>query len=242
MYPLSPTTVLDNKSHLQAFRHFWVFAAEQRCVITYNIDTRRLIALPIIVTLNDGSKAAKSTPCLLPEFGTIAKVETNDPGYWQVTIELAENSVHRQVFIRDQRIYVRQRAVCQGNNSTFGATMQALNDAQSAHRLGRSVFEWLFSLPSLEGLDRAERALVLPPDSASTVYRSIRGTVIDDRVVLETLCLETGRSEYLWNVRLLLAWAKSSSRGNGQWGWIGGEVVGALKARLILRKRALNAQ
>ncbi|KAL7274308.1 Anaphase-promoting complex subunit 1 [Rhizina undulata] len=30
-YPLSPTQILDNKAHLQAFRHFWVLATEARC-------------------------------------------------------------------------------------------------------------------------------------------------------------------------------------------------------------------
>ncbi|KAL8831354.1 MAG: hypothetical protein Q9191_000910 [Dirinaria sp. TL-2023a] len=240
LYPLFPTTVLDNKSHLQAFRHFWVLAAEPRCLVVYDIDTRRLLSLPVIVTLKEGSEIAKSAPCLLPELDTIAKIETNDPEYWIVTVDLAGNPAHQRSFKRHQSIYVRQRAIYNAQVSIFGATTQALNDVQSAHRLGRHIFEWIFTLPTFEGFDRAERALVLPPDLASTVYRVTRGTVIDDRLVLEKACLESGKIERLWNLRILFAWAEFESRSDMKWGWIGQEVIEALKARLIVRKRTHN--
>ena len=240
LYPLFPTTILDNKSHLQAFRHFWVLAAEPRCLVIYDLDTRRLLSLPVIVKLKDGSELAKTAPCLLPELDTIVQVETNDPEYWRVTVDLADNPAHLQAFKRNQSIYVRQRAIYNAHVSIFGATTQALNDAQSAHRLGRHIFEWVFTLSAFEGFNRAERALVLPPDPASTVYKNIRSTVVDDRLVLEKACLDSGRIERLWNLKILFAWADYESRNDMKWGWIGQEVVEALRARLRMRKRTQN--
>lgn len=240
LYPLFPTTVLDNKSHLQAFRHFWVLAAEPRCLVVYDIDTRRLLSLPVIVTLKEGSEIVKTAPCLLPELDTIAKIETNDPEYWVVTVDLAGNPAHQRSFKHYQSIYVRQRAIYNAQVSIFGATTQALNDAQAAYRLGRHIFEWVFTLSSFEGFDRAERALVLPPDLASTVYKVTRGTVVDDRLALEKACLGSGRIERLWNLKILFAWADHESRNDMKWGWISREVIEALKARLIVRKRTHN--
>jgi len=236
-YPLFPTTVLDNKSHLQAFRHFWVLAAEPRCLVIYEVDTHRLVPLAITVTLKDDSELPMTAPCLLPELPTIAKIHTNDPEYWRVTLDLAGNPAHLQAFKCHQSIYVRRRAAYDAHTSLFSATMQALNDTQSAHRLGRQIFEWVFTLPTFANFDRAERALVLPPDSASAVYKTTRGTVVDDRLVLETACLDSGKSERLWNLRLLFAWAEEVGREGGQWGWLGREVVEKLKARLVMRKR-----
>jgi len=236
-YPLFPTTVLDNKSHLQAFRHFWVLAAEPRRLVIYEVDTHRLVPLAIIVTLKNDVELPMTAPCLLPELIAIAKIHTNDPEYWRVTLDFAGNPAHLQAFKRHQSIYVRRRAAYDAHASLFSATMQALNDTQSAHRLGRQIFEWVFTLPTFANFDRAERALVLPPDSASAVYKATRGTVVDDRLVLETACLDSGKSERLWNLRLLFAWAEEVGRERGQWGWFGKEVVEALKARLVMRKR-----
>ena len=114
--------------------------------------------------------------------------------------------------------------------------MHALDATQSAHTLSKHVFEWIFRLGTFKSYDRAEQALVLPPDVASAVYRSTRGTAVDDRLALETGCMRSGQSERLWNLRILFAWANALSRSGGQWGWLGKEVVDRLKARLMMRK------
>lgn len=235
-YPLFPATVLDNKSHLQAFRHFWVLAAEPRCLTTYDIDTRRLISLPVVVTLQSGQKLPMTAPCLLPEFDTVAKIQTNDPEYWSVTLDLGGNTSDHQAFRQHQGIWVRRRAAYDTHLSLFSATMHALDDAQSAHMLSMHIFEWVFRLKTFHDFDRAEQALVLPPDLTSVAYRSTRGTVVDDRLVLETGCMTSGKSERLWNLRILFAWADTLSKSRGKWGWIGKEVVERLKTRLTKRK------
>ncbi len=241
LYPLFPNAVLDNKSHLQAFRHFWVLASERRCLIPRDVDTHRPLSLPIFVTLRTGTEVAMNAPCLLPEIETIAKIQTNDQEYWTVTLDLAENPKHYEAFKRHQSIYVRRRAAYDTHASVFSATMQALNDAQSTHQLSRQAFKWIFTLPALAKLNRAEQALVLPADVGSVVHKGTRGTAVDDRLVLEKACMGSGMKERLWNLRILLAWADGLSRRGEEWGWVDKEVVEGLRAGLAMRRRLAKA-
>lgn len=235
LYPLFPNAVLDNKSHLQAFRHFWVLATERRCLIPRDVDTHRPVSLPILVTLRTGTEVAMNAPCLLPEIETIARIQTNDREHWTVTLDLAANPIHYEAFKRHQSIYVRCRAAYDTHASIFSATMQALNDAQSTHQLSRQAFRWIFTLPALADFNQAEQALVLPADTGSMVHTGTRGTVVDDRLVLERACMGSGMRERLWNLRILLAWADGLSRRGEEWRWIGKEVVEGLRAGLAMR-------
>lgn len=229
-YPLFPTTVLDNKSHLQAFRHFWVLATEARCLVARDIDSHRPVSVALLVTLVSGAQLALTAPCLLPALDTVANVRTTQPEYWSVTLDFAHNPAHRAAFARHQSIYVRHRAAYDAHASVFSATLQALTDAQSAHaQLGRQIFEWVFSLPALRHFDRAERAVVLPPTTGGV--GGTRGTVVDERLVLER-AVRSGASERLWGLRVLFAWAEGVRREGGREGlaWLGEEVVRGLRA------------
>ena len=241
LYPLFPTSVLDNKSHLQAFRHFWVLATERRCLITRDVDTHRPVSLPILVTLRTGAELAMNAPCLLPEIETIAKIQTNDQEHWTVTLDLAENPHHYEAFKRHQSVYVRRRAAYDAHTSVFSATMQALNDAQSIHQISRQAFQWIFTLPALADFSRAEQALVLPDDAGSVVHSGPRGTVVEDRLLLERTCMGSGMRERLWNLRILLAWADGLDRRGEECRWIAKEVVEDLRAGLAMRRKQAKA-
>ncbi|MCJ1485028.1 Anaphase-promoting complex subunit 1 [Schaereria dolodes] len=236
-YPLFPTTVLDNKSHLQAFRHFWVLAAEPRCLVARDADTQRPVSIPVLITLRTGSELSLTAPCLVPEVETIASIRTNDPEYWCVTLDFVKSSAHLSAFKRHQSIYVRKRGAHDAHSSVFSATLQAINDVQVAHQMNKQVFDWIFELPSLRHFDRAERALVLPPDESSALHKGIRGTVVDDRLVLENECIVSERSEKLWNLRVLFAWAERRKRDGQELEWLRSEVIEGLSARIRLEAR-----
>lgn len=237
-YPLFPTTVLDNTSHLQAFRHFWVFATEPRCLVIRDIDTHRPLSLPVIIQVrgDDGYTAdlSMTAPCLLPEPETIVTIETADPAYWLVFLDFGKNPHYLPAFKRHQTIYVRRRAAGDPAGSIFSATLLALNDAQAAGQVSGQVFEWVFTLPVFEGYGQTEQALVLPADLANVMHQAARGTAVDDCLVLTTGCMDSGRSERLWNLRLLFAWADALSTRSGRWGWLREDVVRALRAKLYL--------
>ncbi|KAL9103948.1 MAG: hypothetical protein Q9163_001054 [Psora crenata] len=241
-YPLFPASVLDNKSHLQAFRHFWVLATEHRCLVPREIDTSRPFSLAILVSHKDGTTSQHKAPCLLPDISTISAIHTNDTQYWPITLSLESNPDHLSAFHRRHSIYLRRRyAYDAAQISVFSTTMRALKDTQTAHQIRSQPFDWIFSLPSFRGFDKAERALILPTDTAGGtsggVSTGTRGTPVDDRLVIETGCLGDGRSERLWNLRILLKWVEGCESRGEQIGWLSREVVERLRARLALWPR-----
>ena len=236
-YPLYPTDVHDNHVHLQAFRHFWVFAAEARCLVVEEVDTHRPISMPIIVTAKDGSTKPFTAPCLLPELDTIASVQTNDPAYWRVTLDFLNNPDHLSAFRRNQRIFVRRCPASEAHNSVFSATLAAMNDAQFTQMSSQQIWQSVFDLPVFTELDKADIELIIPPDVHSSIYTDERGTVVDDRLVLAA-AVDSREKNALWNLRVLFAWAeRAQNEGQGKLRWIGAEVVEALKAKIDERMR-----
>ncbi|TPX17843.1 uncharacterized protein E0L32_002944 [Thyridium curvatum] len=67
-YPLFPADVQDNRSHLQAFRHFWVLATDPRCLVTKDMTTGQPISVPIMITLKShpATAEAPATPAPAP--------------------------------------------------------------------------------------------------------------------------------------------------------------------------------
>lgn len=240
-YPLFPTDVQDNRVHLQAFRHFWIFAAEARCVIVEDIDTHRPISMPISVTLRDGSVKQMQAPCLLPELDLIATLQTADPAYWRVTLDFASNASHLAAFRKNQRIHVRRCPTGEAHSSIFGGALAARSTQTSPVISRQQIWDWIFALPALrEELTKADIELIIPPDVHSSVHTDERATVIDDRLVLSDGVQSQDRDE-LWNLRLLFNWAeKAREDGNERLRWIGSEVVEALKAGIDARTREVD--
>ncbi|TKA27962.1 hypothetical protein B0A50_04028 [Salinomyces thailandicus] len=180
-YPLFPMDVHDNRVHLQALRHFWVFAAEARCLTIQDLDTHRPISMPVLVTLRDGSSRIFSAPCLLPEIDSICSIQTQDPAYWRVTLDFVSNPAHLTAFRNSQVIHARRCPASEAHNSAFSATLTALNDAKVSDKLTSAMIS-LFDLPGLGQPEKAEIELVLPPDLYSSMLVDERGTVLDDRL------------------------------------------------------------
>lgn len=230
-YPIFPSTVQDNKSHLQAFRHFWALAAEPRCLIARDIDTNQPVSIPITVTLRNGDQIQLHTPSLLPELNQIKTVRTNSPEYWNLVLDLESNAKHIAAFKSTQTIYIRRRPAHDASTSPFQATLQALNDVDGT---SKQSLEWLFELPVFASLTKAERALVLPPDhgGASDMHAGTDETVVDARLVLENATLDSGKRDRLLGLRLLFEWADQATSEGRDMQWIRKEVVERLKARV----------
>jgi anaphase-promoting complex subunit 1 len=232
-YPIFPSSVQDNKSHLQAFRHFWALAAEPRCLVTKDIDTNQPVPIPVSITLRNGEQIQRHTPCLVPELDQIKTVRTNSTEYWNVVLDLENNPTHIASFKSNQTIYVRRRPAHDATTSPFEATIQALNEGDGSSTSSQSL-EWLFELPAFANLTKAERALVLPPDrgGASDVHAGTQATVVDARLVLENATLDSGKKDRLLGLRLLFAWADKAVAEGRDMQWIRMEVVERLKARV----------
>lgn len=245
-YPLFPTEVPDNRVHLQAFRHFWVFAAEARCLVIEDIDTHRPIAMPVTVTMRDGSTSKLLTaPCVLPELDTIATVQTIDPAYWKVILDFSGNPAHLAAFRSSQTVYVRKCPPGEAHDTMHAAALAvALNDAQTS-RLGydmrQSCFKpSLFRLPAFKGFTPAEMELILPSDSYSSVHFEERGTMVDDRLSVQNDVSSDDR-DALWNLRVLFAWAeRTRDDGAGNLRWLGLEAIEELKSEIEIRSQSVE--
>ncbi|KAK5172957.1 Anaphase-promoting complex subunit 1 [Saxophila tyrrhenica] len=239
-YPLFPTDVHDNRVHLQALRHFWVFAAEARCLIVEEIDTHRPVSMPITLTLRDGTVKSLTAPCLLPELDSIATVQTNDRAYWRVTLDFAGNAEHLAAFRQNQRILVRQCPASEAHDSVFSSALAALNPSQANAQRAADLQKWqdvLTSLPVFDDHDKADVELVLPPNANRVLHTDERGTVIDDRVALSR-SVAGSDGDALWNLRVLFAWAqKARDSEQGGLKWLGDEVVEGLRAKIEERMR-----
>lgn len=230
-YPIFPSSVQDNNSHLQAFRHFWVLAAEPRCLIARDFDTNQPVPIPIVISLRNGNQFQRYTPCLLPELDKIKTVRTDSSEYWNIVLDFEDNPTHVASFKSTQTIYVRRRPAHDSSTSAFQATLQALNDVDSE---SPQSLEWLFELPVFETLTKAEIALVLPPDrgGASDVHAGTEETVVDSRLVLENATLESGKRDRLLGLRLLFEWADQATTEGREMQWIRKEVIEKLQARV----------
>jgi anaphase-promoting complex subunit 1 len=228
-YPIFPTSILDNKSHLQAFRHFWVLATEARCLVARDIDTNLPVSVPLSISLRGGRESQSHAPCLLPDLGQIVSVSTQTREFWNVVLDFDKNPKHLEAFKSTQTVYVRRRPAYDASTAVFHATLQALDDTDG---IVRQPLEWLFDLPAFSMLTTAERALVLPPDNfgASIVHANPDGTLVDTRLVLEKATLNSGKRDRLLGLKLLFEGASKMQAEGKEMQWIRREVLDRLKA------------
>lgn len=275
-YPIFPTTVLDNKCHLQAFRHLWVLAAEPRCLVPRDLDTRRPISIPITITSGDGSSRTLTAPCLLPDPSEISRVEVRGPDYWPLVLDFSQNDALRDKFRQgDPSVYLRRKATYSPSGtstSTFASTLAGISEVQdilptpvaaaansakglppsiwpnhtallsgslaAAAAPSQSPWDWIFALPSLQGLDLRERSLVLPssfPTPSNRISTQLinappwlRTSAVDTRLALahtvrNIVQAARGRGaepdevrDRVWQLRLLFDWLDRVQAGDEQ--------------------------
>ncbi|PWY67540.1 20S cyclosome subunit [Aspergillus heteromorphus CBS 117.55] len=264
LYPIFPMTVLDNKCHLQAFRHLWVLAAEPRCLVPRDIDSRRAISIPITLTNQDGISRTITAPCLLPDLSTITSVEVRNADYWPLVLDFASDPDLRHKFRQgDSSVCLRRKASYNPTGSSvFVSTLSGLSEAQdvlptpiptSNHGKGlppsampslatllssgisrtptapsQSMWDWIFNLPSLAGLDVREKALVLPSSFPARTRSAgpnllsyapwLRQSAVDSKLVIDSIVKNAvqaarGRGadpdevrDRIWQLRLLFNW------------------------------------
>lgn len=96
LYPRFPNNTTDCRYHLQAFRHLFVLAVEQRCLEAIEVGTSMPCMVPIEITLKEDALHSETTirrvtPCLLPELDIVKRVRVCSPRHWPVTWEVAAN-------------------------------------------------------------------------------------------------------------------------------------------------------
>lgn len=112
-YPRWPLFAYDNRFHLQALRHIWVLGVEPRCLITRDVETRKVIYLPVKVRAKDSDGRVGSlqlmAPTLTHDFESILSLRIDSPRYWPVYIDYEQYPHFRQALIRHQTLWVKRR-------------------------------------------------------------------------------------------------------------------------------------
>ena len=109
-YPIFPKDAMDNAAHLQAFRHFWTFAAEPRCLIARDVETKKAIITPVLVVMKNGSLLEINAPKLLPEIEQISRLVTTSTEYWPLVLDFEHNPEHVRVFKEHQTIWLTRKS------------------------------------------------------------------------------------------------------------------------------------
>ncbi|KAI1492285.1 hypothetical protein F5X96DRAFT_627556 [Biscogniauxia mediterranea] len=213
-YPVFPDTVQDNKSHLQAFRHFWVLATDPRCLVTKDVATNAPVSVPISIRLQNSSSIVKeelrTTPCLLPPLNEISSLRTQSPEFWNLELDFNTHTEYADAFKRTQALYLRRRPV---SDSPFAATILALGrqdgvPASVSPQGGSQPLEWLFNnVPSLQKLTHAERGIVLDRGVGGPDVGDSAANAVDVRLILEE-SIRSGKREDLLGLRGLFDWVE----------------------------------
>ncbi|CAG9941173.1 unnamed protein product [Clonostachys rosea f. rosea IK726] len=201
-YPIFPNDVMDNRSHLQAFRHFWVLATEQRCLVVKDVLTGQPVSVAIQIKLRQQTAASsaepvlyRTTPCLLPPLDQISLIST-DAGhqFWDVELDFSSSEV-REAFQKTQSIYLKRRPL---QDAAFTSTLRALGrDNKDPNPL-----DWVFGLEALKEVSYAERSSVLETGEE----RHETGLSVDAKLEMERGILDSVDRERLENARLLFEW------------------------------------
>jgi anaphase-promoting complex subunit 1 len=101
--------------HLQALRHFYVLAAEMRCIETRDADTMEACYVPLQIIAKDEKNGNLKTiectsPCILPDFDDITSIKIMGPKYWSRILDIQNNADHKNILMRDKIIFVKKKA------------------------------------------------------------------------------------------------------------------------------------
>ncbi|KAI0838512.1 hypothetical protein F5Y06DRAFT_48401 [Hypoxylon sp. FL0890] len=207
-YPVFPDSVQDNKSHLQAFRHFWVLATDPRCLVTKDVATNAPVPIPIAIRLkNSTEEEGRITPCLLPPLSDIQTVRTISPEFWNLELNFESHPEYAEAFKRSQALYLRRRPV---SDSPFATTMLALGRQGGLGGLPADAasqpLEWLFdNVSALNRLTHAERGTVLDRGIGGPDVSNSSVSAVDARLVLEDI-VQSGNRDDLLGLKGLFEW------------------------------------
>ncbi|KAI6080659.1 hypothetical protein F4821DRAFT_251015 [Hypoxylon rubiginosum] len=214
-YPIFPDSVQDNKSHLQAFRHFWVLAADPRCLVTKDMATNAPVSVPVAIRLkNSTEEEVRRTPCLLPPLSDIQGVRTITPEFWNLELNFEAHPEYVDAFSHSQALFLRRRPV---SDSPFATTMLALGRqsgfgsgglAELSADTAAQPLEWLFdNIPSLRKLTHAERSIVLDRGVGGPDVSNNAVSAVDARLVLQDI-IHRGTRDDLLGLKGLFEWVE----------------------------------
>ena len=122
LYPVYPRERSDHEVHLQALRHFWALAVEPYCLVVRDVTDGAPVAVPVRVTMANGTVRQELAPCLLPSVDDIAHLQVESPQFFRVEIDFSVNSAYLERFKSSLVVYVLRKQ----NYETLRVSMATL--------------------------------------------------------------------------------------------------------------------
>ena len=116
IYPHFPNHTNDNKYHLQALRHFYILAIEQRVFYAVDIQGYDIVNIWVEMEFLMGNdiivKEKHQTPVLLQDSKKLIGIEVIDEEYYKVSIK--EDNINKAVFVK--RKYINKKSIENNEN------------------------------------------------------------------------------------------------------------------------------
>ncbi|KAG7866802.1 hypothetical protein KL918_002997 [Ogataea parapolymorpha] len=206
IYPVYGTNNYNNGSecseiHLQALRHFWALAVENRCLNVRDVNTKQPIKVDVQIETNLGSLINLQTPCLIPELDSIARISVvnSEKIYFPVTLDFREpgtldlfKQAHLNIFVYRKRDYQNLRLSFDDIVKQIETDQQISDDVDCMKELE--------NLNIFKNLTRFEKATMVDNKNKDHTKNS---TVLDFKLEVERLVRRPQNMEDLWNLKLL---------------------------------------
>ncbi|KAK7469621.1 hypothetical protein BaRGS_00036350 [Batillaria attramentaria] len=234
-FPKFPTSSTDNKHHLQAFRHLYVLATQQRMLIPQDVDSGRACFVPLEVKYKDCPEYHNESfktyaPCLLPELHTIQEIKVLGPRYWPIVFHQDKNWDKIKTILEFGGVLsVKQRAGHlsymkdpKGYRSMLGKSLTADHSSHSFTR--PDVIKFFTSDPRIVALAefflgfKADLDVRSVQQLSTVVYQCVvqeKADAICPHFDLEQMVKQScrcGHTSGLWQLKLCLAYHNSPHR------------------------------
>ena len=230
--------------HLQALRHFWALAIENRCLIVREVDSEKPVSVDVDVLLKNNAVLKVPSPCLLPDLNLIHRITVSRNNlYFPVEFDLMRSSkTGCEKFKKSLTLYVDKCASYKTLKLGF-EEMVNIDEKLSRLELGNEMdigisteeeTDGLKGLSIFEGMEPFEKDMMFE-GLEKNMGRSSFGTgVFDFKFELERMVRDIGSEEgdedALSNLRLIFNYVDSILEGDTSDG------VGAKRKRRKTRK------
>lgn len=200
IYP-APSGRTECDVYLQALRHFWVMAAQPRCLVVRDVETNRPIETEVEVEMELGPKQLVSVPCLLPPLQDIVSLRTVSLDVFLLCVPFSELRKVPGAFERFCKLltlYVQEREQGHGRESLLGSIARSMAPAKE----GQS-----------DVVDKLYGRLFEKQFTANE--HQIRGNMIvaNTRLEARSLARRPKNPDEMWNARLLFEFYERAEMG-----------------------------
>lgn len=203
--------------HLQALRHFWALAIENRCLIIRELENEKPVKVDVDVVLKDNSTIRIPAPCLLPDLSLIHKISINSKNiYFPVEFDLIRSPINAlENFKKKLTLYVDKKVSYNTLKLDFLEMVEMDENMDTGVNLRNSSQVGINALKNLNifnNLENFEKDILFESVKSNNDDCSMTSTVFDFKFEIEKILNDyklTGDENKLVNLRLIFNYVDS---------------------------------